>query len=151
MNSAHLLAVSQRTGIPMAYWIALRDDQTRERVVPSPAKPSGIQPADFLTDETGNILPWPAPNTPIGLSEAARKYGVPHPTLSRWAKRGEIAILRRPEKNGLPMELDERSIYDAVRWKKLNPDQGQNPLAARRHENHENSPPPSTPPVRLAS
>lgn len=129
MPDAHLLAIEEATGIPVAYWQALRDDPERERV-----QPQTTRPPDFLEDADGKIMPWPAPNTPIGLAEAARKYDVPHPTLSRWAKRGEIVVLTPRQANGLPMEVDERSVYDAVRWKKLNPNPGQNPLAARRQE-----------------
>lgn len=120
----HLLALEQEAGIPAALWQALRDDPERERV-------ESAKPPEFLTDSKGERMPWPSPGTRIGLAEAARKYGVPHPTLSRWAKRGEITVLERPERNGFPMQVDERSIYDAVRWKTLNPDKGQNPLAAR--------------------
>ena len=123
----HLLELEQATGIPAIAWQALRDYPERERV-----EPQAVQPPDFLNDDDGNKMPWPAPGTPIGLAEAARKYGVPHPTLSRWAKRGEIVVLERPAKNGLPMEVDERSVYDAVRWKTLSPVRGQNPLAVRR-------------------
>lgn len=122
----HLKALKRETGIPAALWQALRDDPERERV-----EPQTTQPPDFLTDSKGNKMAWPAHGTPIGLAEAARKYDVPHPTLSRWAKRGEITVIKYPAANGLPMEVDERTVYDAVRWKTAKPEKGQNPLAAR--------------------
>lgn len=36
--------------------------------------------------------------TPIGISEASRKYGIPHPTISRWIKRGLIHVIGKSGK-----------------------------------------------------
>ncbi|MBC8447076.1 MAG: hypothetical protein H8D78_04935 [Chloroflexi bacterium] len=44
---------------------------------------------------------------PIRLTKAEEKYGIPNPTLSRWAHSGRIRILRRGPKL---LEMDEADV-----------------------------------------
>jgi site-specific recombinase XerD len=50
---------------------------------------------------------------PISLGQAAKKYLVPVQTLSRWAEKGELTILKRPERRGESMLVDEGSVIIA--------------------------------------
>lgn len=47
---------------------------------------------------------------PISLGKAAKKYGIPQPTLTRWAKNGRLKVLQRPERKGQPLLVDEASV-----------------------------------------
>lgn len=42
----------------------------------------------------------------LGIAEAARKYSIPHPTISRWVRRGLIAVLDRDGQKVLINEQD---------------------------------------------
>lgn len=53
-------------------------------------------------------------NTPIALREAARRYGIHAPTLSRWADRGIVTVLEEPPLKGKPRILDELSVARAA-------------------------------------
>lgn len=44
---------------------------------------------------------------PISMSEANRKYGVGHSTISRWVKRGVLAAMARP---GREVYVDEAEV-----------------------------------------
>ncbi len=48
---------------------------------------------------------------PISVSAASRKYDVPHPTISRWSKRGYIKRLGR---DGRKVLLDEQDVAYCV-------------------------------------
>ena len=48
---------------------------------------------------------------PISVSAASRKYNVPHPTISRWSKRGYIKRLGR---DGRKVLLDEQDVAYCV-------------------------------------
>lgn len=52
--------------------------------------------------------------TPIVLREAARRYGIHAPTLSRWADRGIVTVLEEPTVRGKPRILDELSVARAA-------------------------------------
>jgi len=60
----------------------------------------------------------------ITLNGAARKYGIPEPTLFRWAKRGIIKVLRPSPGNRVPTLIDEKSVEEAVRLYKTDPGRG---------------------------
>lgn len=60
--------------------------------------------------------------TPIHISEAARKYKIPHPTLSRYVARGIIKVLG---KDGNKVMLDEAYVaYVHQVIKRRKPGQG---------------------------
>jgi hypothetical protein len=48
---------------------------------------------------------------PISVSAASRKYDIPHPTISRWSKRGYI---KRLGKDGRKVLLDEQDVAYCV-------------------------------------
>jgi predicted site-specific integrase-resolvase len=58
---------------------------------------------------------------PIGIGEAARKYGVPQQTISRWKSKGYIRELQR---DGQKILLDESDVARQVYNYRLNPGQG---------------------------
>ena len=47
----------------------------------------------------------------LGIAEAARKYGLPNPTISRWVRRGIIRVLGR---EGQKVLIDEADVAYAV-------------------------------------
>ena len=57
----------------------------------------------------------------IHMGDASRKYGIPHPTLSRWAKKGFIPVLG---KDGQKTLLDEGYVAYCATVYKNNPGQG---------------------------
>lgn len=50
------------------------------------------------------------PRTPITTRDAARRYGLNHATLARWARRGLVVILAPAKGPGHPQYLDEASV-----------------------------------------
>ena len=52
---------------------------------------------------------------PIAVNAAAKKYGIPQSTLSRWANQGRIKVLIHPERRGQKMMVDEVSVIEAAR------------------------------------
>lgn len=52
----------------------------------------------------------PVPPGSISLREAARKYGIPNPTISRWVKRGLIKVILRT-KNWLYIDESDLNIF----------------------------------------
>lgn len=66
-----------------------------------------MPPGDLMPEELNQAMA-------ISVNAAARKYRVPQSTLSRWAARGRIKILVRPEKHGQKMLVDERSVIAAI-------------------------------------
>lgn len=56
----------------------------------------------------------------ISQREAARKYGIPSPTISRWVRQGLIRVIS-PGRRGMPCRIAEEDIarlaeiYHAVR------------------------------------
>lgn len=69
----------------------------------------------------------PAPEGGISLSAASRKYGVPHPTLSRWTKRGYIPVLLRTRKE---LYVKESALIEIIRIYKKDPGQGKKVLCS---------------------
>ena len=63
----------------------------------------------------------PAPEGGISLREAARKYGVHSPTISRWVKRGYINILLRTKNE---LYIDEAELAKVIKIYKESPGQG---------------------------
>lgn len=115
MFDKRLLAIARETGIAADYWAALKADPERERRVTEPAAIKPIPAATTpLVDPDGNVIERPRQGTTITVRAAARKYGMKDPTISRWASRGILIVLSRPEAKGLPVELDEQRVYDAV-------------------------------------
>ncbi|HLF03220.1 MAG TPA: hypothetical protein VI547_14650 [Anaerolineales bacterium] len=47
---------------------------------------------------------------PIWVAEAARKYGIPHQTISRWMTRGYIKQVGRDESHSQKILLDEADV-----------------------------------------
>lgn len=58
----------------------------------------------------------------ISVNQASKKYGVPSPTLSRWAKRGIIKVLRRGSNKRKYLNEQDVAYCSAIR--KQNPGQG---------------------------
>jgi hypothetical protein len=58
----------------------------------------------------------------IGIAEAARKYGVPHPTILNWRKRGYIPTLGK--EGTQKILIDESYVAYCVEVYKRNPGQG---------------------------
>lgn len=48
--------------------------------------------------------------TPISLGKAAKKYNIPEQTLSRWVEKGILTVLRRPERRGQALLVDEATV-----------------------------------------
>lgn len=67
----------------------------------------------------------PPPEGGISLSDAKRKYGVSHQTLSRWVKRGYIQILLRTNKELYISKAELGKIAEAYL---KNPGQGKRTL-----------------------
>lgn len=63
----------------------------------------------------------PVPEGGISLSEAHRKYNIPHPTLSRWTKRGYIPVLLRTNRE---LYIDEAELVKVVELYLAAPGQG---------------------------
>lgn len=63
----------------------------------------------------------PAPEGGISLSAASRKYKIPHPTISRWVKRGLIPVLLRTSKE---LYIKDSVIREIAEQYKQNPGQG---------------------------
>ena len=53
---------------------------------------------------------------PISVNAAAKKYGVPQGTLSRWAQRGIVKVLQKPKGHGYKMFIDEASVALAAQY-----------------------------------
>ena len=116
------------------------DDATRRYRIPADqlrrlvaaGKIRAVQIGDQLAvceDDMKNTLPKRRQDTPewkalshleghvIWVSEASRKYGVPHPTISGWIKRGWVRVVGK-EKNRVL--LNERDIaYLAQMYKRF--------------------------------
>lgn len=69
-----------------------------------------------------------ASNTPIALREAARRYGIHAPTLSRWADRGIVTVLEEAAEKGKPRLLDELSVARAAATYKKDPGPGRHTM-----------------------
>ncbi|MBA7494210.1 hypothetical protein ES702_04783 [subsurface metagenome] len=55
---------------------------------------------------------------PISVNAAAKKYGIPQSTLAKWAAKGRITVLVRPERHGQKMLVDETSVIAALDHRK---------------------------------
>jgi predicted site-specific integrase-resolvase len=56
--------------------------------------------------------------SPIGIAEAARKYNIPQPTISRWVKKGFIRVLGRHGKQKVLInEIDVAYCAEVYRLK----------------------------------
>ncbi len=53
-------------------------------------------------------------NKGIGIAEAARKYGIPQPTLSRWKKKGYIRVLGKSPYHKQKILLRESDVAFAA-------------------------------------
>ena len=51
---------------------------------------------------------------PISLGKAGKKYGIPVPTLHYWVKKGQLKVLKRPERHGQALLVDEASVVLAM-------------------------------------
>ncbi len=58
---------------------------------------------------------------PIGIGEAARKYNISQPTISRWKDKGYIKVLQQL---GQKILLDEADVAYMAAWYKSNPGRG---------------------------
>jgi len=58
---------------------------------------------------------------PIGIGEAARKYGINQPTLSRWKDKGYIRVI---DQIGQKIMVDEADVAYMAAWYKTNPSRG---------------------------
>ena len=67
-------------------------------------------------------------NTPIALREAARRYGIHAPTLSRWADRGIVVVLEEAPTKGKPRILDELSVARAAAFYLKDPGPGRHTM-----------------------
>lgn len=94
--------LERRTGVPREIWEALLNPEAqlpREEDLP----PAGSR---------------------ITLSEAARRYAIPQPTLNRWALRGYIRTLEEPKAPGAPRYVDEHDVASVVGAYRMEPGQG---------------------------
>ena len=72
----------------------------------------------------------PAPAPPeggISIRAAARKYGVPDPTISRWAARGLIRVLLRTKNE---VYLSEDDLIPVIKRYKQAPGRGRRTVSA---------------------
>jgi predicted site-specific integrase-resolvase len=69
----------------------------------------------------------------IGVREAARKYGVPHRTLSGWIADGLIRVLQRPAKRGQAMLVYEADVAQLARHYRPGRSRWQRPQLPRVH------------------
>ena len=51
----------------------------------------------------------------IGVREAARKYAIPHKTISQWASKGEVQVFQTPLRKGDLRLLDELSLQARIK------------------------------------
>ena len=63
----------------------------------------------------------PAPDGGISVRDAGRKYGIPHPTISRWIKKGYCPILLKTKSQ---LYVDEAQLIQLVNIYKSSPGQG---------------------------
>jgi hypothetical protein len=76
----------------------------------------------------------PAPEGGISLSEGSRKYGIPHPTISRWVKYGYISIKRD---DGWIIYIDEAKLKVLATVYKSDPGRGSWAIK-KYHQEHTN-------------
>jgi len=94
----------------------------------------GKDKTDMLNRLNGLTKRQPAPPPPeggISLSAASRVHGVPHPTISRWVKRGLIPIILRTKKE---LYIDEDITTMVVGLYKKNPGQGKKVLMVHKDD-----------------
>ena len=108
----------ERTGIPAIVWQLVAESAKMKAEMTTTTEP------EILNDH------HELEGVPIGVGEAARKYAIPSPTISRWVKEGLIKVIRRPPggQKGLKVELNEASVALAADLYHQNPGQGKNPL-----------------------
>lgn len=75
----------------------------------------------------------PAPEGGISIRAASRQYEIPHPTLSRWVKKGYIPILLRTKNE---LYISEDKVVELVSRYKLAPGQGKYTLKKLSHTNN---------------
>jgi len=73
----------------------------------------------------------PPPDGGISISGASRTFGIPHPTISRWASKGLIAIILRTRKE---VYISYEDAARVVADYKLNPGRGKRTAIAPDHE-----------------
>ncbi len=94
--------LERRTGVPSEIWMAL---MSPEAMLPT---------ADDL----------PMKGTRISLSEAARRYDIPQPTINRWALKKYITTIEEPKGPGSPRIVDEYDVAEIVAKYRMAPGQG---------------------------
>jgi len=99
------------TDVPAAVWQALAQD-------------GKIGGGDGKMSETETL---DLPTQPMGISEAARTYGMSREVIHRWIRRGYIRVVNRGGKDN-PTLLDPEDLARAVRLYRASPGQGRDPL-----------------------
>ncbi len=87
------------------------------------------QERDDVMEDLKNLpTRQPKPEPPdggISLRSASRKYGIPHPTLSRWVKKGYVPILLRTRNE---LYVNDALLSQLIKRYRQNPGQGKNTI-----------------------
>lgn len=101
---ARLQELARKTGVPVEVWQSVVSETTNLKTqFPEPRKGQGIT-----------------------VRAAARKYGMPSSTISRWVAREDLGIkvLQQAETRGVGVVVDEHDLWQIVEAYKRNPGRG---------------------------